>query len=82
MNELSEGTSDIDTRVEEQIDDAVSAITGGDYEPVSFMDERNSVDLVQFVIRIPGIREAESAVEAAAEDEDEGFLDKLLNLFR
>ena len=82
MNELSEGTSDIDTKVEEQLGDAVSSITGGDYEPVSFMDERNSVELVQFVIRIPGIKEAESVVEAAVAEEDERFLDKLQNLFR
>ena len=82
MNELSEGTSNIDTKVEEQLGDAVSSITGGDYEPVSFMDERNSVELVQFVIRIPGIKEAESVVEAAVAEEDERFLDKLQNLFR
>lgn len=80
--ELDISTSNMDSQLEEGVDDAVSSITGGDYTPVSYMDARNDVELVQFVIRVPGIEEAEEP-EPVAEEEPEGnFLEKLIDLFQ
>lgn len=72
----------MDSQLEEGVDDAVSSITGGDYTPVSYMDARNDVELVQFVIRIPGIEEAEEPEPVVEEEPERNFLEKLIDLFQ
>ena len=80
--ELDSSTSNMDSQLEEGVDDAVSSITGGDYTPVSYMDARNDVELVQFVIRIPGIEEAEEPEPVVEEEPERNFLEKLIDLFQ
>lgn len=82
VNELSDGTSDMDEQVQEGVDDAVSSITGGDFEPISYADARNSVESVQFVIRIPGVSEAEEPEEIVEEEPEKSLGEKFLDLFR
>lgn len=82
VNELSEGTSDMDAQVQEDVDDAISSITGGDFEPVSYADPRNRVESVQFVIRIPGVSEAEEPEIVVEEETEKSLGEKFLDLFR
>ena len=82
VDEPSEGTSDMDEQVQEGVDDAISSITGGDFEPVSYADPRNQVESVQFVIRIPGIIEAEEPEIIVEEEPEKGPGEKFLDLFR
>ncbi len=84
-NTLDDSTDDMDARVSEGVDEAIEEITGGEYEPISFVDDRNEVEAVQFVIKLPGvtISEEEEEEEEDAEEEagDETFLDRLESLF-
>ena len=82
VDELSEGTSGMDEQVQEGVDDAISSITGGDFEPVSYTDPRNMVESVQFVIRIPGVSEAEDPEIVAEEEIEKSLGEKFLDLFR
>ena len=82
VNELSEGTGDMDAQVQEGVDDAISSITGGDFEPVSYADPRNQVESVQFVIRIPGVSEAEAPEVVVEEETEKSLGEKFLDLFR
>lgn len=82
VDELSEGTSGMDEQVQEGVDDAISSITGGDFEPVSYADPRNQVESVQFVIRIPGISEAEEPEIAVEEEIEKSLGEKFIDLFR
>ena len=82
VDELSEGTSGMDEQVQEGVDDAISSITGGDFEPVSYADPRNQVESVQFVILIPGISEAEEPEIAVEEEIEKSLGEKFLDLFR
>ncbi|MGN0803674.1 MAG: hypothetical protein ACI4MF_13865 [Candidatus Faecivicinus sp.] len=82
VNELSDGTSNMDEQVQEGVDEAISSITGGDYEPVSYADARNSVESVQFVIRVPGVSEAEEPEIVVEEEPEKSLGEKFLDLFR
>ena len=82
VDELSEGTSGMDEQVQEGVDDTISSITGGDFEPVSYADPRNMVESVQFVIRIPGVSEAEEPEIAVEEEIEKSLGEKFLDLFR
>ena len=80
-SELDSSTSDMDSQIEQGVDDAVSSITGGDFEAVSYMDARNRVELVQFVLRIPGVAQAEAPEPVAGEEPEKNFFEKLMDLF-
>ena len=81
--EFSDETEDLDTQVEDQIDEMIESISGGDFEVVSFVSDQNThVTAVQFVIQTEGIEISE---EEAAEEEEEvqtTFWQKLKALFR
>lgn len=81
VGELENGTSNMSSQVEEGVNEAVSSITGGEFEPVSYTDERNAVDAVQFVIRVPGVKEAEVPEEPVEEEAEKNFLEKFMDLF-
>lgn len=71
----------MDSQLEIDVEEAISSMTGGDYEPVSYMDARNSVELVQFVIRIPGVEAAETPAPAAEEEPEKNLFEKFIDLF-
>ncbi|MGN0170083.1 MAG: hypothetical protein ACI39H_04890 [Lachnospiraceae bacterium] len=80
--EFTDKTSDMDTQVEEEIDDVLASMTGEDAKTVSFVSEQNSnIRSVQFVIQTESIDipEAEEAVEESSEPLN--FWQKLISLF-
>lgn len=80
--EFREQTGSIDEKLQEELDRLLDEVSGDDFEPVSFLSERNTnIGLVQFALTTGGIEIPEETVEAEPEAE-EGFLDRLLNLFR
>lgn len=81
--EFAQQTGDLDTKLEEKVDETVSDLFGSDYEPVSFVSERNkNIQSVQFVIKTEGVTVPETEAAAETEKEELGFFDRLLNLFK
>ena len=81
--EFYEKTDGMDSKIEEEIDDMIASISGGDAEVVSFVSDKNTnVKAVQFVIKTASIEEEEEAeVEEDTQTENIGLWQKLLNLF-
>ncbi len=80
--ELKSQTGDMDTQVDDAVDKAISKFENKDYTPVSFVDARNSVKLVQFVLRFDEIKAPEAEQPAAeAQQVDNSFWGKLTSLF-
>ncbi len=76
-----ERTSGIDDKVDEQIQDVMNSLTGGD-EVVSFVSEKNTdVDSVQFVIKTAAIEKPEESVVDETPVVQRNFWQKLLHLF-
>lgn len=81
--EFAEKTDDLDTKLEEKVDETISELFGSDFEPVSFVSERNkNIESVQFVIKTEAIAVEEAEIEEEPEQEETGFFNKLLNLFK
>ena len=81
-NEFYENTKDMDTQVQDTIDDMLDSISGSGSDVVSFVSDKNeNVRDVQFVIKTAAIKKLEQ--EAVQEDEvvKMNFWQKLLNLF-
>lgn len=89
-NELKEGseeldseTSDMPNEMQEQVDELLEDYDNSDFEPVSFVSEDNEdVDVVQFVLQTENIEQDEPEAEVEEEEEDKGFWDRFLDLFR
>ncbi|MDR3309831.1 MAG: hypothetical protein LBS90_00585 [Oscillospiraceae bacterium] len=64
-----------------KLDEALAAFGGSDFEPESFVDGRNAVQTVQFVMRTEEIAAKKAAV-AEPEVPKRGFWRKLADLFR
>lgn len=74
-------TSGIDGKVDEQIQNVMDSLTGGN-EIVSFVSEKNTnVDSVQFVIKTAAIEKAEETVTEETPVVKRNFWQKLLHLF-
>ncbi|WP_339226109.1 YhgE/Pip domain-containing protein [Oceanobacillus sp. FSL K6-2867] len=83
--QLHDATSSIPEEMQEEIDAMLSQYDKSDFEPASFVSEKNDklTDSVQFVIRTDSLKK-EQETETADEvpEEKEGFFEKLKNLFR
>ncbi|WP_310605159.1 hypothetical protein [Anaerosporobacter sp.] len=87
-NELRKGTSeflnqtsDIDGIVEDKIESMVDSMTGGEFEVVSFVSDKNTnVGHVQFVMETEEIKKPEE-VKAQKVEEKKSFFEKLRDLF-
>ena len=80
--EFKDETSDIDTQIDDAIDEMVEKLSGSDYEPVSFTsDENTDIGLVQFAIRTDDIKVKETE-EAPAIEQKQTILDKIKALFK
>ncbi|MCM3762897.1 YhgE/Pip domain-containing protein [Alkalihalobacillus oceani] len=79
---LHEATSGLPEQMQEEIDAMISDYDKSDFDPVSFVSEKNhNVETVQFVIKTAGV-EIEEPEEAPAEREEEkSFWTKLRELF-
>ena len=75
-------TSDLDSKVDDEVDSMIDNFAGGDFEVESFVSDKNTdVDPVQFVIKTEAIKKEEVKVEEE-KTEELNFWQKLLNLFR
>ena len=74
-------TADIDSEIEDEIDQMIEEFSGKDYVPVSFVSDMNTnVEAVQFAFQTDPISVEEETVEEKAE-EPESFWDKVKGLF-
>lgn len=88
-NELANGTekmnketSNMNEKVQNQVDEILASIKGEETETTSFVSEKNvNVDSVQFVIKTNDIKKA-VIVEKEIKKEKISFWEKLLELFR
>lgn len=80
--EFYDKTNDMDTQVQDQIDEMIDSLSGSDTETVSFVSDKNTnVDSVQFVIKTAAIEKAEAETATETETVQTGFFQKLVNLF-
>jgi len=82
---LKKGTSSMDGGIEDTIEELLESFTGGNFQTVSFMSDKNeSVRTVQFVMQTQGIREKDmekKAVPEVKEKHSDNFWKRLLALF-
>lgn len=89
-DELKDGTSefydktyDMDSQVQDEIDEMLASISGDETETVSFVSEKNTnVASVQFVIKTAAIEIPEEEAPEAVASESKSFWEKFLDLFR
>lgn len=87
--ELSDGTmqlrdqsSDIDTQVDDKVDEMLDEYRSKDFAAMSFVDPENpAVAAVQFVIKTGDIKIPDEEAPAQAEEPEETFWDRVHNLF-
>lgn len=80
--EFYDKTSDMDTQVEDQIDDMIDSLSGGADETVSFVSEKNTdVDSVQFVIKTAAVEKTETVETVSTDTQQLNFWQKLIQLF-
>lgn len=80
--EFREQTDHMDETIQEKIEELLDEMEGDDFEPVSFLSEQNTnIGLVQFAITTDSIQIPEET-ETVEPEEEEGFMDRLLGLFR
>lgn len=81
--ELSSATADMDTKVQEAVDEAIQDITGGDFTLVSFVSEKNTdVSAVQFVLKTPAIQLPQETPPAEEQPETQNIWQKIVGLFK
>lgn len=79
--EFVDETKNINGEIDDEIDKAIDEMAGGDYEPVSFVSDKNTnIGLVQFVMQTPEISKPEEEV-LQVQEKQKTFLDKLKDLF-
>lgn len=82
-SELASSTSDLPDQMQNEIDQMVNEYDKSDFDPVSFVSSDNEkVKSVQFVIKTESITKDEEKQDVPQEEEDKGFWDRLLDLFR
>nr|WP_109714370.1 hypothetical protein [Faecalicatena contorta] len=81
-SEFYEKTLDMDTQVEDSIDEMIASISGEETEIVSFVSEKNKkVESVQFVIKTAAIEKEDVAEVTETVTQKMNFWQKILNLF-
>lgn len=79
--EFKDKTKDMDSQIDDAVDDMLDQLSGKDYEPKSFVsDENTDIGLVQFVIRTDDIKKAKAETTEKTK-KTESFFDKLKALF-
>ncbi|XXM70602.1 YhgE/Pip domain-containing protein [Lysinibacillus sphaericus] len=90
VNELHDGTSelhqetkDLPEKMQAEIDKMLAEYDKSDFKPVSFVSSENKkVSSVQFVIKTESIEKEEKKVKKAEPEEEKGFWELFLDLFR
>lgn len=83
--ELQESTSDLPGQIEEEADEMLEEYDASDFEPQSFVSDKNEkIGVVQFVLQTESIEmeEEEEAAQETEVEEEQGFWDRLLGLFQ
>lgn len=81
-SEFDEKTSTMDTQVQDQIDEMLESISGGNKKVVSFTSSKNTnIDSVQFVIKTAAIEKPEEAVTETKTETKRTFWQKVKDLF-
>lgn len=79
--EFTDKTKDIDTQIDDAINEATDKIAGTDFTPVSFAsDENTDIGLVQFAMKTEAISIADEEEEETVE-ENKSVVQKLKDLF-
>lgn len=81
--QLYEETKDMPAEMQAQINEMIGEFDKSDFTPVSFTSSKNEdVHSVQFVIKTSSIEKKEEETKTAEPEEEKGFWDLLLDLFR
>ncbi len=81
--ELKDRTSNLDTRIEDKVNEMLSDFRGDKGELKSFTSSKNTnIKSVQFVYKIDAIEKPESVNEVTNVEENFNFWQKLMRLFR
>ncbi|WP_058308101.1 coiled-coil domain-containing protein [Gracilibacillus massiliensis] len=82
-SELAESTSDMPDQMQDEIDEMINEYDKSDFDAESFVSDKNeNVQSVQFVIKTEAITKQEQEEEEEEIQEEKGFWDKILDLFR
>lgn len=81
-DEFVSETSGLQEEMQDQIDGMLSEFTGSDFQPVSFVSDKNTkVDSVQFVIKTAAVKKAEAVEAVQTQEEHLNLWQKFLRLF-
>ncbi|MBU5468049.1 YhgE/Pip domain-containing protein [Virgibacillus sp. MSJ-26] len=82
-NELHNETNDLPDEMQDKIDELMEDYENSDFEPQSFVSDKNKkVDVVQFVLQTEKIEVEEPETEDVEEEEHKSMWDRFLDLFR
>jgi len=80
--QLRDGTSSIDGEIDAAVAELMDSITGGEFEPVSFISPRNeNVEAVQFILLTDGIGKPDLKTPEKTVEKKLNFWQRLLALF-
>lgn len=79
--EMAEETADMDTMIDDKINQLIDDYDKSGMVPASFTSEKNTATSVQFVIRTEGVEQPEEEAPEAETAEPETFWDRLKALF-
>lgn len=90
VNELHEGTeelhaetNDLPADMQDKIDELMEEFENSDFEPASFVSDKNEkIDVVQFVLQTESIEIEEPEETTETEEEEKGLWDRFLDLFK
>lgn len=81
--ELQDSTSDLPDQFQSEIDEFMDEFDFSDYEPVSFVSDKNEdVSVVQFILQTESIQKEEVEEEPEEEEESKTLWQRFLDLFR
>lgn len=81
-NEFYDKIKDMDSEVDDTIQDTLDTLTGSDVPVISFVSDKNTnVSSVLFVLKTPAIEKAEEITTEVEEEEKLNFFEKFLALF-
>ena len=82
-NTLYDKTKNLDSQVDDEIEEMLASFENKDYQAVSFVDEQNaSISNVQFIIKTTGIQKEEQEPLEEQTKEETSFWEKLVALFK
>lgn len=82
-NILYDKTKNLDSQVDEQIEDMLASFENKDYQAISFVDKQNTnISNVQFIIQTEGIQKVEQKQVEDSVTEESSFWEKFMDLFK